>query len=92
MYKCNRCGRMFEEPSVEKDGHGFDDGLYEEFECCPYCGGDFYEVWQCEVCGKWESEDDQYIADGICEKCFQEYIEDHRDDLVEMAIKEGTGA
>ena len=92
MYMCNR-GHLFEEPEVVKESHGFDDGLYEEYECCPRCGEDFYEVWQCAVCGKWESDDDNpSIVDGVCEACLQEYIEHHRDELVEMAIKEGADA
>ena len=43
-YKCNNCGEVFDEPRVFVETHGFTDGLYERFSCCPNCGGDYHEV------------------------------------------------
>ena len=40
-YKCNNCGEIFDEPRVYVETHGFTDGLYETWSCCPYCGGDY---------------------------------------------------
>lgn len=42
-YKCNNCGEIFDEPQVYYETHGFTDGVYERFSCCPYCGGDYSE-------------------------------------------------
>jgi len=38
MYKCNDCGREFEEPHEYIERHGFTDGLYETWRVCPCCG------------------------------------------------------
>lgn len=51
-YKCNCCGEVFDEPSTYFETHGFTDGLYERFSCCPNCGGDYHEV-----------EDDEEVDD-----------------------------
>lgn len=40
-YKCRCCGEVFDEPRVYVETHGFTDGLYETWSCCPYCGGDY---------------------------------------------------
>lgn len=42
-YKCKCCGEIFDEPRVYLETHGFTDGFYETWSCCPYCGGDFEE-------------------------------------------------
>ena len=44
-YRCVDCGREFDEP-----GTGYNHLEYwgasctEEYDCCPYCGGDFDEI------------------------------------------------
>lgn len=40
-YKCKCCGEVFDEPRRYVETHGFTDGLYETWSCCPYCGGDY---------------------------------------------------
>ena len=42
-YKCNNCGEIFDEPWEVRETHGFNDGFYETFYVCPYCGSDDYE-------------------------------------------------
>lgn len=38
MYKCRCCLRIFEEPHVYYESHGFTSGPFEEWSVCPYCG------------------------------------------------------
>lgn len=40
-YKCRCCGEVFDEPQRYVETHGFTDGRYETWSCCPYCGGDY---------------------------------------------------
>ena len=40
MFKCLDCGRKFEYPDTRVEKHGLDGPPYEEWNCCPYCGGD----------------------------------------------------
>lgn len=40
MFKCVDCERKFEHPDVRVEKHGLDSPPYEEWNCCPYCGGD----------------------------------------------------
>ena len=50
-YKCKNCGEVFDEPLRYVETHGFTDGLYETWGCCPCCGGDYepYEETDEEV-------------------------------------------
>ena len=66
MYKCSKCGEVFEEPNSIKEDWG------ETFSVCPYCNGDYDEVKQCDHCDEWHTEDELY--DGWCEKCLRETI------------------
>jgi hypothetical protein len=62
----------FEERTVVKESHGFNDGFYETFSCCPNCGGDFEDAVDCCECGETFAESELY--DGWCEKCLRETI------------------
>ena len=62
----------YEDCTVVKESHGFDDGLYETFSCCPNCGGDFEDAADCCECGETFTENELY--DGWCEKCLRETI------------------
>ena len=72
--KCTDCGYVFdfEDRTVVKESHGFDDGFYETFSCCPNCGGDFEDAVECCECGEAFTENELY--EGWCEKCLRETI------------------
>lgn len=72
--KCTSCNYVFdfEDRTVVKQNHGFDDGFYETFSCCPNCGGDFEDAADCCECGETFTENELY--DGWCEKCLRETI------------------
>ena len=73
--KCTNCGYVFdyEDRTVVKESHGFNDGFYETFSCCPNCGGDFEDAVECHECGEAFTEDEIY-GDKWCEKCLRETI------------------
>lgn len=72
--KCTDCGYVFdyEDRTVVKESHGFNDGFYETFSCCPSCGGDFEDAVDCCECGEAFTENELY--NGWCEKCLRETI------------------
>ena len=72
--KCTDCGYVFDfdDRTVVKERHGFDDGFCETFSCCPNCGGDFEDSADCCKCGEAFTEDELY--EGWCEKCLRETI------------------
>ena len=72
--KCTSCGYVFdyEDRTVVKESHGFDDGFHETFSCCPNCGGDFEDAADCCECGETFTENELYY--GWCEKCLRETI------------------
>ena len=72
--KCTSCGYVFEyeDRTVVKESHGFDDGFCETFSCCPNCGGDFEDAADCCECGEAFTENELYS--GWCEKCLRETI------------------
>lgn len=44
-YKCERCGAEFDKPGKgENHLEYWGAPCVEEYACCPYCGGDFYEI------------------------------------------------
>lgn len=46
MFRCIECGQTFNTPKTRYEKHGLDTPPYEEWDCCPYCGGD---VEPCEL-------------------------------------------
>ena len=40
MFRCIDCGKTFRTPKTRYEKHGLDTPPYEEWDCCPYCGGD----------------------------------------------------
>lgn len=71
MYKCNRCGSLFDEPIVRGERHrevDFNDMEY--FYHCPYCGSENYdEAGMCEKCGEYHSNDGP-----LCEDCREDLM------------------
>jgi hypothetical protein len=63
----------YEDRTVVKESHGFNDGFYETFSCCPNCGGDFEDAIECHECGEAFTENEIY-GDKWCEKCLRETI------------------
>ena len=74
MFRCCECGNLFEEgeQATLEERHGLDSPPYEKWSGCPVCKGGYEEVYQCEECGDWHTEDELY--DGWCEKCLRETI------------------
>ena len=72
--KCTSCGYVFdyEDRTVVKESHGFNDGFCETFSICPNCGGDFEDAADCCECGEAFTENELYS--GWCEKCLRETI------------------
>ncbi len=74
MFRCESCGNLFEEgeQATWEETHGLDSPPYEKWSGCPVCKGDYEEVYQCEECGDWHTEDELYA--GWCEKCLRDTI------------------
>lgn len=55
MFRCNECGKEFEEPKVvpEYRGEFWGSPAYEDEYYCPHCGSDDYE----EIRNQEEEED-----------------------------------
>ena len=72
--KCTSCNYVFDfdDRTVVKESHGFDDGFCETFSCCPNCGGDWVDAVDCCQCGETFEEGELYS--GWCEKCLRETI------------------
>ena len=75
-YKCLKCGKIFDEPSEERELRGFVGGdyAYENMAFCPHCGGDFEETKKCELCGEEYGSDE--LHGGVCIHCINEKRED----------------
>ena len=74
MYKCTECGNLFEEgeQATWEETHGLDSPPNEKWSGCPVCKGGYEEVYKCDSCGDWHSEDELY--EGWCEDCLRETI------------------
>ncbi|MBR5089550.1 MAG: hypothetical protein IK093_08980 [Ruminiclostridium sp.] len=65
MYRCERCGREFDEPGTYKDYRGEYWGVpcWEDMPCCPYCeSGDFDNIESEEYAWP-EEEEEEYDDD-----------------------------
>lgn len=76
MYKCEDCGRVFDEPTtVNKIHNEFGVSIPEPVYLCPFCHSDDYGSIkiECSTCANWEpnteycAENDKYTDS--CEKC-----------------------
>ena len=76
MYKCLRCGNVFDSPLERWEDVGARGAPYIEHYCiCPDCGADDIETAvECHICGKYEYFDNAHIAgdeDWLCETCYE---------------------
>lgn len=71
-YKCDHCGREFEEPDIVTETHGLDSPPYEEIGVCPYCKGWFEEMHKCKICGEHYTDDG--LTSGVCDACIYEDV------------------
>lgn len=79
MYICQSCGALFDEPRRISERHGLDYGPYEEWYCCPICGGDFAETTTCCDCGEY-IRGEFVVVNGCecyCDNCYE--LHDIRD-------------
>lgn len=71
MLKCNSCERVFDFEDAKTERHYIadygDERVYQEETMCPYCKGDFSEVFQCEICGDYFYEDEMKYD--VCDHC-----------------------
>ena len=54
MYRCLECGQDFEEPIEWIEHHGLTmyEGYGEPWSGCPFCLGDYEEVWVTGECSR----------------------------------------
>lgn len=70
MYKCESCGRTFEEQKHYTESHGFEHPPFEEWDGCPFCGeSGAVEIGSCSCCDKIVDADELYH--GYCETCLK---------------------
>ena len=61
MYRCESCGREFDEPGSYEDYRGeyWGTPCWEKMPCCPYCKSDDYY----EIEDEYEEEEEEYADD-----------------------------
>ena len=70
MYKCESCGRTFDELEHYSESHGFEHPPFEEWDGCPYCGeSGAAEVECCNSCHEAIKVDELYY--GYCADCLK---------------------
>lgn len=69
MFRCDRCGEVFEGPRVVYHSY------YEPLDyVCPYCGSaEMTEGHFCEGCGEF-IEEEGFATDSYCDKCIDDAI------------------
>lgn len=82
MYKCLRCGNVFDSPLERWEDVGARGAPYIEHYCiCPDCGADDIETAvECHICGRYEYYDNAHIADNgdwLCETCYEKEEENN---------------
>lgn len=76
MYICKDCGDTFDVAKSATEFQPYGNGYVAEPEhyVCPYCGGEFEEAQQCEICGEYCTSSD--IHNGVCSYCLEEEFDD----------------
>ncbi len=88
MYKCEDCGRVFGRLKRYWENQGVvgDSPLLERYWACPFCGGSWYRLADCAVCGQQWAADQ--LSEGICPDCGGMILRQ----LAELADKEFSQA
>ncbi|MCR4963298.1 MAG: hypothetical protein K6B40_05395 [Firmicutes bacterium] len=69
MFQCEDCGRVFRRLKRYRENRGptGENPLPEIYWACPFCGGAWFKVADCPVCGeRWPEEQ---LTEGICPDC-----------------------
>ena len=78
MYKCLKCGHIFEngeqETWQESRGEFWGQPVSETMNGCPKCHGDYAETMPCVECGSEQLDEDLY--GGMCKECREPYVND----------------
>lgn len=80
MFICLDCGKVFENPKMEKEYRGecFGYPSYEAISYCPYCEGDYEEAEECERCENFFNCES--IEQGLCDCCRAEILTKYKRD------------
>jgi DNA-directed RNA polymerase subunit RPC12/RpoP len=80
MYRCCNCGNLFEEPKHVREDRGEFWGApcSEDVTYSPCCGDDYEEVYRCNGCDEYFTED-QLNDEGLCKACKE--LDDDGDDV-----------
>ena len=82
MYKCKKCGNIFENTSLGVYDSGYDPEVDGYISDCPDCGSDdFIEVEPCRVCGDYVCSDAYFK---MCESCEANVRKDMKKKLFEF--------
>lgn len=77
MYKCKKCGAIFESPKTREEdcGEYWGGPCHRLIGACPECGyADYDEVEKCKICGSYYLRGE--LHSGICGKCIDMYRKD----------------
>lgn len=80
MYRCERCGELFDDPEMRTEvvGEYMGAPAKETYAVCPWCGDDELEEMNRCICGGWKAKTADY-----CDECIKA-----RDEIVESSIIE----
>ena len=75
MLVCLDCNELFWFPEHYVETHGLERPPFEEWDGCPYCGGNYTVAHVCDMCNN--HIDGPYIklesGERICENCYTAY-------------------
>lgn len=87
MYKCLKCGHVFDEGEQHvwkgSVGEFWGEPCYELISGCPHCHGDYEDAKECSICGKAFVNDE--LFGGVCEDCIEKHGKN-----IDMAVKVGS--
>lgn len=75
MYKCLKCGNLFEEGEQaawqESRGEFWGSPCNETVNGCPICKGEYGKTAKCSICGSEHLGDE--LMSGVCDDCLEQY-------------------